>query len=51
MVRHRERLPADVMRALEPHSLVLGVVAYREDEPASVSEAAALFEPLVKQER
>ena len=41
----------DVRRALEPRARILGVVAYRADEAASVAEAAALFEPLVKQER
>lgn len=42
---------ADVRRALESRANLVGVVAYGEDEALSVAGAAALFEPLVKQER
>jgi dethiobiotin synthase len=46
-----EAYRADVRRALESRAHVLGLVAYDENEAASVTEAAALFQPLVKQER
>jgi dethiobiotin synthetase len=46
-----EAYRADVRRALEPRARVLGLVAYDESEAASVAAAAALFKPLVKEER
>lgn len=47
----QEAYRADVRRALAPHAPVLGLVAHAVDEAASVGEAAALFESLVKHDR